>query len=220
MCFHCSSNVLFLSLIFTNLIAEHLGVVLFELILFRTLCFLAMDVCFLYQMREVFSYYFFEYIPSPLISLFLGTPTMWMLVYMIFFQRSLKLFSFLLSFFFFLFGLTFPLLCLPVCWFIPISHLIYSWFLPGYFLFQLLYSSLFDSFIHFLNLLENFNFSLYLLILLTFFEHLYDHCLNSLSGKFLTSTSLQFIFGFIFFLSWIMFLFCFIFSNSLCLFLI
>lgn len=101
MCFHCSSNVLFLSLIFTNLIAEHLGVVLFELILFRTLCFLAMDVCFLYQMREVFSYYFFEYIPSPLISLFLGTPTMWMLVYMIFFQRSLKLFSFLLSFFFF-----------------------------------------------------------------------------------------------------------------------
>lgn len=100
MCFHCSSNVLFLSLIFTNLIAEHLGVVLFELILFRTLCFLAMDVCFLYQMREVFSYYFFEYIPSPLISLFLGTPTMWMLVYMIFFQRSLKLFSFLLSFFF------------------------------------------------------------------------------------------------------------------------
>ena len=142
MWFHCSSNILFLSLIFTKLIAEHLGVVLFELILFGTLCFLDPDVCFLYQIREMFIYYFFKYIPSPLTSLFPGTPIMWMLVYMIFSQRSLKLFSFLLLLlFFFLFGLTFPLLCLPVCWFIPISHLIYCWFLPGHFLYQLLYSS-------------------------------------------------------------------------------
>lgn len=142
--------------------------VLFELILFGTLWFLDLDVCFLYHIREVFNYYFFKYIPSPLISSS-EAPIMWMLLYMIFSQRSLILFSFLfIYYYFFTFILTFPLLYLPVCWFIPICHLIYCWFLPGYFLFRLLYSSsLFDSFIHFRNLLENFNFSLCLFILLT-----------------------------------------------------
>lgn len=101
MCFHCSSNILSLSLIFTNLIIEHLDVVLFELILFGTLWFLDLDVCFLYHIREVFSYYFFKYIPSPLISSS-EAPIIWMLVYMIFSQRSLILFSFLFIYYYFL----------------------------------------------------------------------------------------------------------------------
>ena len=53
-------NILSLSLIFAILITMCLGVVLFGLILFRTLYFLDLDVCFLSQVREVFSHYYLQ----------------------------------------------------------------------------------------------------------------------------------------------------------------
>ena len=48
-----------------------LCVVLFGLILFGTLCFLDLDVCFLSKISEIFSYYFFQISSLPL-SLLLG----------------------------------------------------------------------------------------------------------------------------------------------------
>ena len=48
----------------------YLGFSLLGLILFGTLCFLDLDVCFLPQVREVFSYYLFKYSLCPFLSLF------------------------------------------------------------------------------------------------------------------------------------------------------
>ena len=70
---------------------------LLGLILFRTLCFLNLDVYFLFQIRKVFSYYVSKYDFCP--CLFSPhIPVMWMLL----FQKSLKLSSFLFILFFFM----------------------------------------------------------------------------------------------------------------------
>ena len=42
-----------------------LGVAIFGLIQFGTVCFLELDVCFFFQVREVFSYYAFTYVFCP-----------------------------------------------------------------------------------------------------------------------------------------------------------
>ena len=64
--FPCTLLVSFLllllriSLIFVILIIMCLGGDFFRLILFGTQCFLDLDVCFLSEVRKVFSYYFFK----------------------------------------------------------------------------------------------------------------------------------------------------------------
>ena len=47
-----------------------LAVELFGFILFETLCSLYLNVCFLSQVRKIFSYYFFKYVICPFFSLF------------------------------------------------------------------------------------------------------------------------------------------------------
>ena len=64
-----------------------------------SLCFLDLGVCFLSQVREVFSYYVFKFILCPFFSSPSGTPIMWVLVCVMLSQRSLKLFKY----YFFLF---------------------------------------------------------------------------------------------------------------------
>ena len=63
-----------------------------------SLCFLDLDVCFLPQVRNVFSYYVFTYVFCPFLSSPFGTPIMQMLVHLLS-QKSLKLLSFFLFFF-------------------------------------------------------------------------------------------------------------------------
>ena len=57
-------------LIFVILITMCVGVFLFGLILYGTLCFLDLGDCFLSQVREFFSYYVFKYILRPFLFLF------------------------------------------------------------------------------------------------------------------------------------------------------
>ena len=66
-----------LSLILVISITICLCVVLFGLIMFGTLCFLDLDVCFFSQVMEVFSYYILIYILCPFFFLLpSGTPIM------------------------------------------------------------------------------------------------------------------------------------------------
>ena len=60
---------------------------------------------------------------------------MWALVHLMLSQRSLKLSSFI-----FILSLHqwFLLICFPACWFIPLYHLVYWWFLLAYFSLELL----------------------------------------------------------------------------------
>ena len=55
----------FLPIIFAILITLCLNVIIFELILFWTMCFLDLDVSFLFQVRAVFSYYIIKYVLCP-----------------------------------------------------------------------------------------------------------------------------------------------------------
>ena len=66
--FLAPSNILSLSLIFAILITMYLGMFIFGLILYGALCFLDLDVSFLSQVREIFSYYVFKYVHSPFLS--------------------------------------------------------------------------------------------------------------------------------------------------------
>ena len=54
------SQVSLFNFFFAILITVYLGVDFWRLILFGTLWFVDLDVCFLLQAREVFNYYFFE----------------------------------------------------------------------------------------------------------------------------------------------------------------
>ena len=75
----------------------------FGLILFGTLWFMDLRICFLSQVREIFSCYDFSYVLWPFLSLSLSppseTPIMQILVHLIMSQKSLKLSSFLFIFF-------------------------------------------------------------------------------------------------------------------------
>ena len=138
----CFSLVAFniLPLIFIILITVCLGVFLLEIIPPGTLCvswtWLTISFSIL---GEVFNYYLFKYfLRSFSLSSPSGTPIMQMLVHLMFFQRSLRLSSFLLFF------LLYPVLqqwFLPFC---PPGHL--SVLLPqlfGYWSPLIYYSSLF-----------------------------------------------------------------------------
>ena len=59
---NCFSHVAFniISLTFDILIVKCLTVGLFGFIFYGTLCFLDLDVCYLHQIREVFSHYLFK----------------------------------------------------------------------------------------------------------------------------------------------------------------
>ena len=64
------------------------------------------DISFLPEFREMFRYYFFKEVLTPLsLSSASGTPLMWMSVYLMFSHRSLKLSLFLNIILFFLFCL-------------------------------------------------------------------------------------------------------------------
>ena len=65
-------NVLSLSLIFVSLITMCLGVFLLGFILPGTMHFLDLADYFLFQVREVFSYYFFKYFLGSFLSSPLG----------------------------------------------------------------------------------------------------------------------------------------------------
>ena len=137
-------------------------------ILFGTLCASWIWVCFLHQVREVFSHYFFKYVFylffPPSLSFPSGIPIMLMLVCLMLSPKSLRLSSFL--------GITFSFCCSN--W--VISTTLYSRFLvcPStssnllliplvYFSFQLLYSSvLISSFLYFVSFI-------YLFILINLF---------------------------------------------------
>ena len=85
-----------------------------------TLHFLVLNVCLLSQVREIFSYYFFNYVLSAFLSSTSGFPIMWILVLLMLSQRSLKLFLFLFILFLFsindfcysVFQLADPFLCI------------------------------------------------------------------------------------------------------------
>ena len=93
-------NIFSLSLIFAALTTICLGVVLHGLTLFETLCFLCLYVCFLSQLRKVFSYESSNmFSVSFALSSPFGTPVMKMLVCSMSSQRSVKLpFLFILFF--------------------------------------------------------------------------------------------------------------------------
>ena len=152
-CFFLSAfNILSLSLCFAVLIIVCLGVVLFGLIL---LCFLDLDVCFLSQVRDVFSYCVFRCVLCHFLAFVSpsGTPLMQMLVCLMLFQRSFKLSSFVFILFFVCFSLQlqwFLLLCPLARWSIPLYHLIYCCFLVVYFLVSEFFIS--DSSLYFLSL--------------------------------------------------------------------
>ena len=90
-----------LSLIFVSLITICLGVFFLRFILPGTLCFLNLVDYFLSHVREVFSYYLLKYFLRSFFSLSSpsGTPIMWMLVYLMLSQRSIRLSLFLLILF-------------------------------------------------------------------------------------------------------------------------
>ena len=67
-CFSLAVLISSLYSTFAILITVCLGLTLFGLILFGTLCFLDLDICFVSQVKEVFSYYVQMY--SLLLSLF------------------------------------------------------------------------------------------------------------------------------------------------------
>ena len=71
------------------------------------LCFLYLDICLFFQVWEVFSRNFIKYIFHPFsLSSPSGAPIMWMLVWLMLYQRFLKLFSFyIICIYFFLFCL-------------------------------------------------------------------------------------------------------------------
>ena len=69
-----------LSLIFAVLITVCLGMFLFGLILYGTLCFLDLNDCFLSQIREVFSYCLFKCVLCPFLSSPSGTTIISVLV--------------------------------------------------------------------------------------------------------------------------------------------
>ena len=97
-------NILPLSLIFVSLITMCLAVFLRGFILPGTLHFLDLVDYFLFRLRQVFSYYLFKYFLRSFLSLFSFQDSYNMnLVYLMLFQRSLRLSSFLffLSFSFF-----------------------------------------------------------------------------------------------------------------------
>ena len=73
-------NSLSLSLIFAVLITVCLGMFLFGLILYGTLCFLDSNDCFLSQIREVFSYCLFKCVLCPFLSSPSGTTIVSVLV--------------------------------------------------------------------------------------------------------------------------------------------
>ena len=111
-----------LSLILVILITMCLGVFLFELILFWTLCFLDLGNSFLSQVREVFSYYLFRYFLRPFLCLFsFWHPLLWILVSLMLSQR--------VSFLFILCSVWwqwFPLFFLPAHWSSLLNHLVSS----------------------------------------------------------------------------------------------
>ena len=87
----CFSHALFifsLSLIFALLITVCLGMVLLELILFRTLCFLDLDI-WISRIGKFWVIMFSKSSLSVSLSSPPGTPVMWMLVYLMLFHVSI-----------------------------------------------------------------------------------------------------------------------------------
>ena len=79
-------RIVSLSLTFVILITVCLGVYLFQLILFGTLCFLYLVICFLLLIWEVFSHNFIKYILTSLPFFFSSVTTIIpMLVHVMFF---------------------------------------------------------------------------------------------------------------------------------------
>lgn len=101
---------------------------LFGFIYFGTLCFLDLDVCFLHQVRDIFSHYFFEYV---FCLLLLGPHNANVNMLDVVPEVSGTHLISQNSFFFLLFWL-FPLPCLPHCWSILLYHLICYWILLLY----------------------------------------------------------------------------------------
>lgn len=173
----------------------------------------------LYHIREVFSYYFFKYIPSPLISSS-EAPfyNMNVSIHDIFSEISYTiLFLFCLLLFFYVH----PDISTTI---FPSSLLIHPYMSSNlllissiHFISVIIFSISIWFFYTFFKSVRNA--PLCLFILLTSLSIFMIIALNSLSGQFLTSsTSLQLIFSFIFFL-WSCFSFASFFSNFLCLFL-
>ena len=92
----CFSLITFdiFSLFFVSLINMYLSLFPLGLILHENLSFLVLDDSFLSHVTEVFSYYLFKYFLQPLLSSPLGISVTQMLVHLLLFQNSLKLYSF------------------------------------------------------------------------------------------------------------------------------
>ena len=73
-CFSLAVLISSLYSAFAILITVCLGLTLFGLILFGTLCFLDLDICFVSQVKEVFSYYVQMYSLLLSLSSFSGIP--------------------------------------------------------------------------------------------------------------------------------------------------
>ena len=139
-CFSLAAfNILPSSLIFAILIIICLGVVLFELILSGSLCFLDLNVCFLSQVREIFLLFYLQIYSLSLFSLTppSGAPAIeykyaWCCI------QDLINCSHLLNSCFFFCSAWVISTTLSVHWSFPLYHLIYCWFLLVYFVFQLL----------------------------------------------------------------------------------
>ena len=121
---------------------------LFGFILFGILCASWTSVSFSFTRLEKFSIIIFSNRFSIPCSISSGTPMMQMLLLLMSSQKSLKLFSFLISFSA-LVG-CFLLPCFPIRWFNTLLHLICCWFLLVYYSFQLLYSSFLTVFLWFI----------------------------------------------------------------------
>ena len=133
-------------------------------------------------------------------------------------KRSLKVSSFLNSFLSSVQFMRFSLLCLPDHWFVPLYHLIYCWFLLGYFL---ILAIVFFCYVWFFFIFSN---SVEILTVFIhsspkFIEHFIFIILNTLSDILLFSTSLHFFSGILLcFFIWNILL-CLIFPILCCLLL-
>ena len=128
--------LLSLCLIFVSLINMFLGVFLLGFILYGTLGFLDLGGYFLSHFRE----FFFTIIPSDIFShIFLlssssGTPMIWILLYLMFSQRSLRPSSFLyIIFLYFILLQLFLPFYLSAHLSILLPQLVNCWFSPVYF---------------------------------------------------------------------------------------
>lgn len=161
-----------LSLTCSILIIMCLDVDLYPHLVWDSLCFLDLDVCFLPQISKVFSHYFFTNMFSAPFSL--SSPIMQMLVCLMLSQRSLKLSSFLKIFFCLLFWLD------NLSYFVfrslihLLHHLIHCWFPHVFFISVIVFFSSDWIFLIFSNSVE-----VLLIVFLQsspeFSQHLYSH---------------------------------------------